>query len=202
MNYNPDGNLKSISDNSNTTTSFTYSPGFALTYQYPGTIYELKNATLNHLGRVAKAELWKNAVLISKNEYTYNQEGYLIKKKEEKVLSSEIYSTEYNYENGNLVSSKSFLNGTIRYSHQFSYYTDKLNKFNVDIYDQFEHKYMAGSFFGRLNRNLLKNWSFTSFPANTSHTNQYSYTLNADGYPVKLSHIDDGYTSETNFVFQ
>ncbi len=202
MDYNPDGNLKLISDNFNRKISFTYSPDFALTYQYPGTNYELKNTSRNQLGRVAKAELWMNAVLTDKNEYTYNQEGYLIKKKEEKVLSGVTYITEYNYENGNLIASKSFKDGAITYSHEFSYYTDKLNKFNLDIYDQFEHKYMAGAFFGRLNRNLLKSWSFTSFPSNTSHSSQYSYTLDADGYPAKLNQVNDGNSSETNFVFQ
>ena len=200
--YNADGSIKSVTEDLARVTSVTYTPGFALTHKYPGTVYEMKNVSKNHMGRVATAELWHNGVLTDNNQYTYNAEGYLIQKKVVKVSSGIINTTDHSYENGNLVSSKSYQNGILRYSHQYSYYTDKLNKFNVDIYDQFDHKHMIGSYFGKLNRHLLKSWSYTSFPANASHSSEYSYTLDADGYPVKQTHVDDGYSSFINFVFQ
>lgn len=202
MSYNADGSLTSITDNFNTQTSFSYMPDFALTYKYPGTVFEMKHTTKNQMGRITKAELWKNDVLIDKDEYTYNAEGYLVKKRTVKVATGAISITDYTYENGNLVSLKSYQDGTLRYSHQFTYYTDKVNKFNVDVYDQFELKFMAGTFFGRHNRHLLKSWSFINHSSNSSHSNEYTYTLDADGYPVKLTHIDDGYTTSANFIFQ
>ncbi len=200
--YNAGGRILSISSNLNTSTSFIQGPAFAVKYQNLNDYYELKNTMQDAAGRVIKAERFNNSVLRSKFEYTYDQEGFLSSMKEHNVSTGTITTWEYIYQQSNLVGMKSYDNGVLRYDHQFTYHTDKFNQFNLDVIDVHEIGYVVEDNFGRFNKNLLKSWIYTQYPTNTTYTEEYLYTTDAEGYPSKLELKTKGFTTIYNFNFQ
>jgi YD repeat-containing protein len=202
FNYNADGRILAISTNLNTVTSFIQGAAFSVKYQNLNDYYELKNTTQNAAGRIVKAERFNNNVLRSKFEYTYNPEGFLTTTKQQNISTGTVTTWEYTYQQGNLISMKSYDNGVLRYDHQFTYHTDKLNQFNLDILDLREIGYIVEGNFGRLNKNLLKSWTYTQYPTNTTYTEEYLYTTDAEGYPSKLELKTKGFTTVYNFNFQ
>lgn len=202
FNYNAEGRILSISTNLNTLTSFIQGSAFSVKYQNLNEYYELKNTTQDAAGRIVKAEWFYNNVLRSKLEYTYNQEGFLTAVKKQNVSTGTISTWEYIYQQGNLIRMRSYANGVLRYDHQFTYYVDKLNQFNLDILDLREIGYFVEGNFGRFNKNLLKNWTFTSYPSNATFTEEYIYTTDAEGYPAKLELKGKDFTTIYNFNFQ
>lgn len=202
FNYNADGRILAISTNLNTVTSFIQGSAFSVKYQNLNDYYELKNTTQNAAGRIVKAERFNNNVLRSKFEYTYNQEGFLTTMKQQNMSTGTVTTWEYTYQQGNLISMKSSDNGVLTYDHQFTYHTDKLNQFNLDILDLREIGYVVEGNFGRLNKNLLKSWTYTQYPTNTTYTEEYLYTTDAEGYPSKLELKTKGFTTIYNFNFQ
>lgn len=202
FNYNADGRISAISTNLNTVTSFIQGSAFSVKYQNLNDYYELKNTTQNAAGRIVKAERFNNNVLRSKLEYTYSQEGFLTTMKQQNISTGTVTTWEYIYQQGNLISMKSYDNGVLRYDHQFTYHTDKLNQFNLDILDLREIGYVVEGNFGRFNTNLLKSWTYTQYPTNTTYTEEYLYTTDAEGYPSKLELKTKGFTTIYNFTFQ
>lgn len=200
--YNAEGRILSISSNLNTSTTFIQGSMFSVKYQNLNDYYELKNTIQNAAGRIIKAERFNNNVLRSKFEYSYNQEGFLTAMKQQNVSTGTVTTWEYTYQQGNLTGMKSYDNGVLRYDHQLTYHTDKLNQFNLDILDLHEIGYVVEGNFGRFNRNLLKSWTYTQYPTNTTYTGEYLYSTDAEGYPSKLELKTKGFTTTYNFNFQ
>ncbi|QNA45268.1 DUF4595 domain-containing protein [Lacibacter sediminis] len=202
FNYNAERRILSITTNSNSSTSFIQGADFSVKTQSQNDIYELKNTTQNADGRIVKAERFYNNVFHSKFEYTYNQEGFLTAMQQKVISTGMVTIWEYTYQQGNLISMKSYDNGVLRYDHQFTYHTDKLNQFNIDVLDLREIGYMVEGNFGRFNKNLLKSWTYTQYPTNETKTEEYFYTTDSEGYPAKLELKIKGNTNIHNFIFE
>lgn len=202
FNYNAEGRILSITSNGNSSTSFMQGSNFSIKNQSQNDNYELKNTTQNAAGKIVKAERFYNGILRDKFEYTYNPDGFLIAMKGLNVGTGDIYTWEYSYDQGNLVTMKSYKNGELRYAHQFNYHSGQLNPFSLDINDQREIGYIVEGNFGRLNKHLLKSWTYTSYPSNTTYKEEFLYTTDADGYPSKLEKNDKGYITIYNFIFE
>lgn len=202
FNYNAEGRILSITTNSNSSTSFVQGADFSVKTQSQNDIFELKNTVKNAAGKIAKADRFYNNILRDKFEYTYNQEGFLTAIKKQVISTGMVTSWQYSYQQGNLISMKSYDNGVLRYDHQFTYHTDKLNQFNLDILDLREIGYIVEGNFGRFNKNLLKSWTYTSYPSNTTYTEEYLYTTDEEGYPAKLELKRKDHTTIYNFIFQ
>lgn len=111
-----------------------------------------------------------------------------------KIIAGDI--NEYTWENGNIVKNKYVDNEGDHYC-TYTYYTDMPNKhsvFDVDalcfadviLPDQGYLLIMAHpTLLGLSNKNLLK--SFTDNDGYTRYTRYYTYELDNDGYPIKIT---------------
>lgn len=132
----------------------------------------------------------------------YNANGYLVKM----AYGSYIY--DYTITNGNTVNMKYTDNfsGIVRNT-AFEYYTDKPNKLNVNLFEEwYQSQYLFDNeLFGKKNANLLKKRTYTY--GTNIEVNEFSYVLNADGLPSQMTitkQINSGTSSVNtiNFTYQ
>ena len=136
--------------------------------------------------------------------FTYNSEGYLTKRVDTEVITSNnprfVSSTEtdtytYTYSNGNLVSYEGGSGSNIM-TEKYEYYTDKKNNLPSGGDE------ILNFLLGKRSTNLLKKITHTYGSNNSSKTSNYSYTFNSDGLVSKQTEIrvskQTGYPDQTN----
>lgn len=111
-----------------------------------------------------------------------------------KIIASDI--NEYTWENGNIVKYK-YVNNEGDHYYTCTYYTDMPNKHSVFDVDAlgFDDALLAEhgkllimahpTLLGLSNKNLLK-----SFTDNDGYTRYYTYELDNDGYPIKITETE------------
>src|SRR5262245_46140948 len=117
-----------------------------------------KNGKLDAAGRLLEADvIYKPQNFpqtIDKAVFTYNAEGYLIRRKQTDP-TNKVYQEDFIYTNGNLTSLVTTVDNQPNYRIEFTYYDSLPNKLNLDISRHWMGFYSDG-FSGKRNKNLLK----------------------------------------------
>ena len=119
-------------------------------------------------------------------DFTYNTDGYLTNQKGSYAGGGTDYEQDYTIINGNAVSMRSYNNTGLSYTGEYTYDNGKLNK-TPGGHGGYWQSY---TLFGKRTKNLLKEYkSFNPSNILTFHA-QYTYDMDADGYPVKQTTKD------------
>ena len=163
-------------------------------------ILNTRHCVLNDKGFVTQIVV-KNAsgTISGTYDYTYNAEGYQTGR-QTTYPNGDIYKNEFSYANGILISSKSYKNNVLNSYTNITYDSSKANKTRLNFWSSYwnvpglfgkETKYLLSETKGYNNSNTL-----------ISH-DQYTYELDADGYPLKETHnfVLTGKLGVKNFTF-
>jgi hypothetical protein len=113
---------------------------------------------------------------ISKSEFFYDGDGYLIKNTEIVLASGSKYTNEYKYEGGNLKEVKALdMYGKHSSSYVFEYYSDKANDLNLFM-QQISDDIFPNGRLGKKNKNMVRQMSNISKEDDTLSLLKYSYT--------------------------
>jgi len=113
---------------------------------------------------------------ISRNEFFYDEEGYLIKNIELVLASGSKYSNVYMYESDNLKEVKAFdMYGKHSSSYAFEYYPDKANNLNLFM-QQISDDIFPNARLGKKNKNMVSQMSNISKEGDTLSLLKYSYS--------------------------
>lgn len=132
--------------------------------------------TIDKNGRIVSSMSYdENDKEISKNEFLYNDEGYLIKNIEVIQKTGSKYINEYFYEEGNLKEVKAFdVSGKNNSSYAYEYFKDKDNLLNLFM-QQISDDIVPNGRFGKKNRNMVKQMSNISKEGDTLSLLNYRY---------------------------
>lgn len=181
MFYANDRKLLSFSNNE---MSVSYKPGipFSAKKTALGSVSEYKNAVQDAQGRVTKLERYKSGALISKQEFKYNAEGYLIEQTISQTSSNTFEKSVYDYQNGNLTSISLYIGGIKMGSFVFDYYTNLSNPIQFDLFDFKRIEFVTDAQFGKQSKNLLKNVKLYDGSGQHFVELNLSYATDAEGY--------------------
>ena len=116
------------------------------------------------------------------NTLQYDANGYLVK------MAYGSYVYDYTITNGNTVNMKYTDNfsGATRNT-ALEYYTDKPNKLNVNLFEQWHqnHYLFDNELYGKKNANLPKKRTYTY--GTNIEVNEFNYVMNADGLPSQMT---------------
>lgn len=129
--------------------------------------------------------------------YEYNADGYLVKLTKDFSTNPD-YKYEFSYTNGDLTESKYFENGVYKHSIFYEYYLDKPEK--TELTQFYSLGPQVTMLEGKPNAHLTKHAKLINANNTVSWTYDYSYDLDAEGYPVKMV-ISNGNTSWTTFFY-
>lgn len=113
---------------------------------------------------------------ISKSEFFYDADGYLIKNKEIVLASDLKYTNQYKYEDGNLKEVKALdMYEKHSSSYVFEYYPEKTNHLNLFI-QQISDDIFPNDRLGKKNKNMIRQMSNISKEGDTLSLLNYKYT--------------------------
>jgi YD repeat-containing protein len=180
--YNAQGRLSEVKDNS-FTSKYDYTSGTPVISIY-------KNSTGIIDSKISQVTLSSNKI----SQYTYyahNDQGQPYNGDNTNfqydVNGFQVNKTYSGYEyitevaNGNMIKQTVRNSGTVARTFTFEFYTDKLNKFNLNLQEQWYGNYIAdNSLFGTKNTNLIKRITIQS--ATRTEVIDFTYVTNADNY--------------------
>jgi len=201
MNYDPQGNLKLITEYQNNTkmgyTEFTYTTSQIVEnlYDNTGGLSGTATYTLGSNG-FPKYVVSDGYGTTDSTYYTYNSNGYLIKLDKRNYLKTNnvfqlnySLTEDYTITDGNRTHQKETVRGAYHYDRDvdYEYYMDQ------PYYTGINGDY---PFLGKTNASLLKKMSYTesNYPTVVSH----QYQFDADHKPIKLTSTLSGSTDITN----
>lgn len=116
--------------------------------------------------------------------FTYNKLGYLIQRNMDQNNGQNVYVMNYTQKDGNLIRLDVTRNGAYNYGGIYGYGTtqDKL-KLNWDRFD------VINNFTGMSNRNLPTKYIGLDNTGNKSWDKTMTYSLDSDGFPVKVEEV-------------
>ncbi|QNA45267.1 hypothetical protein [Lacibacter sediminis] len=143
---------------------------------------EYKNSVQDANGRVIKLDYYNGAVLSGKYEFTYDEQGYLVKAVKTAANPYKVAAYVYAYNGGNLVSITASNNGVVEGSFVFDYYPDLINPLHIDLFEFKSIDIVTDDHFGRQSKNLVKQVKLLSKDGQTFFSTDLSYTLDEAGY--------------------
>lgn len=185
--YSNDRKLLSFSNNE---MNVTYKPGVPFTAKktQSGFVHEYKNAVQDALGRVTKIDRFVAGQLISKQEFKYNAEGYLIEQTVTAASPNSFAKYVYEYQNGNLTTVTVYEGGAKTGSFIFDYYTNLINPLQIDLFDFKGVQLVTDVQFGKQSKNLVKTAKMVTGSGQLFAEINLSYTTDADGYITTITH--------------
>lgn len=132
-------------------------------------------------------------------EFTYDTEGYLVNKKGITPTGT-VTDLQYNIVNGNIVNTKTYHDGILSRTDEYTTDYTKANKIM-----QVPGAYWIGtSYFGKPLSNLWKEIKSTNAAGAVTWHTQINYEMDAAGYPVKTmtNFLLDGKQSVQTFNYQ
>ncbi len=148
---------------------------------------DFKNAVQDAAGRLVKLDAYSGAVLKGKFEFTYNAQGYLTTAVKTVANPYKVSSYSYEYSNGNLISVTASSNGIKEGSYEFSYFTDRYNPLNIDLFDFKTVGMITDGHFGKQSINLVKQARMLSKNGQAAFELNFSYQTNAEGYLTTIT---------------
>ena len=131
---------------------------------------------INSKGLATKMDLG-----VTENIYTYNAKKNLIEDKT--MVGNDVHLMTHDYAGGNLAETKYTVNGILKWTKTYTYYTDKLNSIGNEAFGQ--------SYLGVDSKNLVKSLTFNSV-ANGITTTNYSYEFDPQGRVSKQMSFYNG----------
>ncbi|MBK9256512.1 MAG: hypothetical protein IPM42_13575 [Saprospiraceae bacterium] len=138
---------------------------------------------------------------ISRNDFFYDADGYLIKNQEVVLASGSKYTNEYMYSEGNLKEVKAFdMYGKYSSSYVFEYNADKTNRLNLFMEYIFDDIF-PNDRLGKMNRNAISQISNISGEGDTLSLLKYSYTDEPNNAIIKILQSDVLNEFETEVIY-
>lgn len=159
-----------------------------------------KECTLNDKGYVTKIVI-KNSVgtLQGTYDFSYNADGYMTAQKLT-YPSGATVDQEYEISNGNTVSSKLYYDNVLNASRTITYDNTKTDKTQLG----FAYYWQVPGLFGKGSKNLKSEFKQLNTSGTLTFHAQYSYELDAAGYPTKQinNYLLTGKQGVYTFIYQ
>jgi hypothetical protein len=165
--------------------SISYKPGVPFSAKKTETGFanvEYKNSVQDANGRVIKLDYYNGAVMYGKYEFTYNEQGYLVKAVRTNANPNKVTQYVYAYTGGNLISITASNNGVVEGSFVFDYYTNLINPLHIDLFEFKGIGMVTDDHFGKQSKNLVKQAKIMSKEGQPLLSTDISYTVDAGGY--------------------
>ena len=132
--------------------------------------------TTDQNGRITESRCYdENDKEISKNQFIYDAEGYLIKNIEVVLTSGSKYNNEYIYEDGNLKEVKTYsAKGSVSSRYVYEYYSDKPNNVNLFM-QQISEDIFPNERLGKKNKHMVRQFANISAEGDTLSLLKYNY---------------------------
>ena len=193
VSYKYDGKGRIISYNSDAVEASNYFKNVTFTYSESKIVEQVTlgdkstltiESKLNGKG-LAISSVWKNGngEIQNSSEAEYNDDGYLIHKKDVDKKGNYECSYSYTIENGNVVKKVRASNNGYGETETYTYYTDKPNTIGNEDGGLF--------YYGKQSKNLLKS------KTNGGHTDTYTYEFDSKNRVTKQLCSDGSYTEYT-----
>ncbi len=127
-------------------------------------------------GRITVSECYdENDKLVSKNQFLYDAEGYLIKIIEDVITSKSKYINEYAYKSGNLKEVKSYTSsGSLNSRYIYEYYPERPNNINLFM-QQISDDIFPNGRLGKKNTNMVRQISNIGVAGDTLSLLKYEF---------------------------
>lgn len=160
-----------------------------------------QNAQQDAFGRIVKLGKYNNGFPESSIEFSYNENGQLVKR-----IISDIDSVEeyvYTYSEGNLVKIQEYENAVLKSTALFDYYKNQSNSIDIDIFDWKQIGFVSDEHFGKHSKNLTKSLEVSTPGGQTTIAIHYFYKTDANGYVRSMEMKTSNETlKKYNFIFQ
>ncbi len=159
-----------------------------------------RECELNANGYVTKMVYKNPAGVITYNyKYFYNADGY-VTRTEAGPPAGGGFEVDYTIVNGNAVSSIHYNDGVLNRTGEYTYDNSKVNK-TAGGHSSYWPSHLL---FGKPTKNLLTDYKTKSPVGATTWHTQYTYDLDAAGYPAKLttSNILTGKQGVETYIFK
>lgn len=162
-----------------------------------------RNAQWDVQNRVVKLEKYILDIPESTTEFTYNNDGYLSKRKLSIEGSGDVQEFIYTYSEGNLVEIKEYVNAALTSTMELSYDDNRFNTISIDLFDFKQIGFVTDGQFGKQSKNLVKSIKALNSGEPTGIHFYYNYKTDANGYLKSMAISANNETlKKYNFIFQ
>lgn len=160
-----------------------------------------QHAQQDDLGRIIKLDKYNNDIPESSMEFSYNENGQLVKR----VIIANEQKQEYlySYNEGNLVKIQEYEDAMLKSTILFDYYKNQPNSIAVDLLDWKQIGFVSDEHFGKPSKNLTKSLEIKNPDGQTAISLCYFYKTDADSYVRSMEIKASNETlKKYNFIFQ
>lgn len=173
--YNSESKLVEVSSNTGSKETFDYTAGKIIKKQFNTAgindftaEYDLNESGLGITEKRPSQPLFTGTSI-------YNEQKQPVKRIYN--INGAVQTQDYFYHNGNCDSIRFLENGILKYTQQFTYYTDKFNHLSNEAYGY--------PFFGKESKNLQKAVQFVYPNGSITGTTTFTYEFDEKGRPIK-----------------